>query len=192
MADIRGCDFNGATPTVSSSAYRPVCLFYCNDRIIQETIQDPSSEDQVVTLDDYTFEEEEEGYEEEMTDILDAVCKHCLLSESVDDVNTILHSVRQCNFGVHQPREKLPDRSRGIRIDPRHCSVIALHKKAWQCQCGVSTSENAMKLKSMLVVPRSYFLRFPLYFFFLLRISVSFSYINMDTVNTGLLHSVEG
>ncbi|KAG0168405.1 hypothetical protein DFQ28_004872 [Apophysomyces sp. BC1034] len=119
LADIRGCLSNGIEPSVTSQAYRPVYLFYCSQDIVldgddNDNMEAAEGEASVITLDDYTF------YDEDEEELDNAACKLCGIAESKDDINTIFFC-DHCSEGVHQLCENPPIAQYEMDIDPWYC-----------------------------------------------------------------------
>jgi hypothetical protein len=116
LADIRGIDFNGNAPSGFSKAYRPVYLFYFNQTLFQRN-------EQVITLEDYTFDEQDYEQTEEES----SICKICHIGDIVDDVND-LFICEHCNLGVHQLCEQPPIEEFEKEIDPWFCRQCSHNK----------------------------------------------------------------
>lgn len=111
IADIRG------TPNECSEFskdYRPVYLFYGNLDILQR--RDQESQNHIITLEDYTFDEE---YEEQTVEE-DEICMRCGIKDIIDDVNDIFFC-ENCNRGVHQLCENPPIQAFEKEVDPWYC-----------------------------------------------------------------------
>jgi hypothetical protein len=119
LADIRGVAIDNTLPTEFSKDYKPVYLFYGNLDLLL------SKDQQVITLEDYTFDDEYE-YEPLDQEYIqdppeeDETCMHCGIKEIVNDVNDMFFC-EYCNRGVHQLCEEPPIHASEKDIDPWYC-----------------------------------------------------------------------
>ncbi|KAI8061466.1 uncharacterized protein B0P05DRAFT_477604 [Gilbertella persicaria] len=119
LADIRGMTTHHTEPTQFSKDYRPVYVFYANLDLLQN--QQTQPEGHVITLEDYTFDEEDEDsriQEEEEEE--DVPCMHCGIKEIVNDINDMFFC-ELCNQGVHQLCEEPPIQAFEKNVDPWYC-----------------------------------------------------------------------
>ncbi|KAI8643171.1 hypothetical protein BD408DRAFT_342904 [Parasitella parasitica] len=123
LADIRGARENKTSPSEFSRDYRPVYLFYGNLDISQTSQMDDQNGNNVITLEDYTFDDEydqdqlllPQGAREE-----EEACKHCGIKDIVEDINDIFFC-ESCNQGVHQLCEEPPVEAFEKDVDPWYC-----------------------------------------------------------------------
>lgn len=120
MADIRGTISDPIKPSEASLAYRPVYLFYCNEDMVLDgdgakcNGEASQGDSGVITLADYTFDDDEEE------ELENAACKLCGIAESKDNVNTIFFC-DNCSEGVHQLCENPPIAQYEMEVDPWYC-----------------------------------------------------------------------
>lgn len=77
-----------------------------------------SAEANRITLEDYTFDDDEYTYEDPQ--IEDAICKHCGIPDIAEDINNIFFC-DECHMGVHQLCEDPPIATFEQDIDPWYC-----------------------------------------------------------------------
>lgn len=124
LADIRGAGYESILPSEFSKEYRPIYLFYIN----QDKLISPPAEEHI-TLDDYTFDEEDE-YLDDTPPINveeDESCMHCGIKDIVNDINDMFFC-EHCNKGVHQLCEKPAIQSFEKNIDPWFCRTCCASK----------------------------------------------------------------
>lgn len=124
-------------PSPASKNYRPVYLFYCNEKMMANVPNPegaaeeeknkgsiPSGGDNMITLEDYTFDEE---YMYEDPEMEDASCKHCGIPDIAEDINNMFFC-DECHMGVHQLCEDPPVASFEQEIDPWYCRDCSRRK----------------------------------------------------------------
>ncbi|KAI9470873.1 MAG: hypothetical protein EXX96DRAFT_511385 [Benjaminiella poitrasii] len=135
MADIRDSEYQQKIPSSFSKAFRPLYLFYGNFDAITPTESSNGSgqsnnynekrEGPVITLDDYTFDEEYEyDYDQQQQQFMpeeeNEPCMRCGIKDIEEDVNDIFFC-ESCNRGVHQLCEDPPIQAFEKDIDPWFC-----------------------------------------------------------------------
>lgn len=123
LADIRGTPVETIQSSEFSKDYRPVYLFYVNQaRVIQPEVENG----QHITLEDYTFDEDEYEYvPEEKSAEENEKCIHCGISDIVEDVNDIFFC-ELCDQPVHQFCEDPPIQAFEKNIDPWYCRACCV------------------------------------------------------------------
>ncbi|KAL0092238.1 hypothetical protein J3Q64DRAFT_1829759 [Phycomyces blakesleeanus] len=123
-ADIRGASIitdNGRTvePSVFGQTYRPVYLFYCNQKVLLSNASGPPlKQDGVITMADYSFEEEQ--YPEPLeSDKEQDLCKTCFIAEHAPGND--IYFCDGCDGCVHQLCEDPPIEDFENKIDPWYC-----------------------------------------------------------------------
>ncbi|CEP11631.1 hypothetical protein [Parasitella parasitica] len=147
LADIRGAIENETSPSEFSRDYRPVYLFYGNLDILQTSQKDDQNANNVITLEDYTFDDE---YAQDQfllphdTKEEAELCKHCGIKDIVEDINDMFFC-ELCNQGVHQLCEEPPMEAFEKDVDPWYCRACC---KAQNIPIPSRPSdENALKRK---------------------------------------------
>ncbi|KAI9253710.1 hypothetical protein EDC94DRAFT_619537 [Helicostylum pulchrum] len=124
LADIRGTCYESILPSEFSKEYRPIYLFYINQ---DKLLSSPAEEH--ITLDDYTFDEEDEYLDDTQPSNIeeDESCMHCGIKDIVNDINDIFFC-ENCNKGVHQLCEKPAVQAFEKNIDPWFCRTCCAFK----------------------------------------------------------------
>jgi hypothetical protein len=156
LADIRGAVENKSSPSEFSKDYRPVYLFYGNLDISQSRQEGDQDGSRMITLEDYTFDDEYEQNQllPEDTQEEEELCKYCGIKDIIEDVNDMFFC-EFCNQGVHQLCEDPAIEKFEKDLDPWFCRScckaqnipIPTAPPSTELYVLASTDENALKRK---------------------------------------------